>query len=238
MPHYYYKAVTRDGTEDEGEMVESSPAAVIRRLQDTGRIPILTEEVVKGGRSRSRLKMPALQRKPRAPDVAGFTRSLASLLASGAALDRALEIMLSVDDDEATRKLIEDIQTAVRGGTSLSAAMQEQGKVFSGFYISMIRAAEVSGTLAEGLEQLLEYLERSREMREKVVSALIYPSILLFVAALSVIILMTLVVPQFRPIFEDMGSALPVATRVVLGVSDFVAAFWWAGLLLVIAAIA
>ena len=238
MPHYYYKAVTRDGTEDEGEMVESSAAAVIRRLQDTGRIPILTEEVVKGGRSRSRLKMPALQRKPRAPDVAGFTRSLASLLASGAALDRALEIMLSVDDDEATQKLIEDIQTAVRGGASLSAAMQEQGKVFSGFYISMIRAAEVSGTLAEGLEQLLEYLERSREMREKVVSALIYPSILLFVAALSVIILMTLVVPQFRPIFEDMGSALPVATRVVLGVSDFVAAFWWAGLLLVIATIA
>ena len=59
MPHYYYKAVTRDGTEDEGEMVESSAAAVIRRLQDTGRIPILTEEVLKGGRSRGRLKMPA-----------------------------------------------------------------------------------------------------------------------------------------------------------------------------------
>jgi len=238
MPNYYYKAVTRDGTMDEGEMVESSAAVVIRRLQESGRIPILTEEVAQSGKSRRRLKLPTLRRKPRKPDVAGFTRSLASLIASGAALDRALEIMLDVGDDEATRELIVSIQTAVSGGASLSAAMQEQGEVFSGFYISMIRAAEVSGTLPEGLEQLLEYLERSREMREKIVSALIYPSILLFVAGLSVIILMTLVVPQFRPIFEEMGAALPVATRVVLATSDFLASFWWFGLLLVLAVIA
>jgi general secretion pathway protein F len=230
MPHFYYKAVTRDGVEDEGEMIEADSAAVIRRLQSSGRIPIIAEELGARSKSRRRFTLPRLQRKPRRPDVMGFTRSLASLLASGTALDRALDIMLEVEADSVARTLISEIQSAVRGGFSLSAAMQDQGEIFSGFYTSMIRAAEVSGTLSEGLERMLEYLERSRELREKIVSALIYPTILLLVAGLSVIILLTFVVPQFRPIFEEMGSALPLATRFVLSVSDAVAAYWWLGL--------
>lgn len=237
MPHFYYKAVTRDGVEDEGEMIDVSSAAVIRRLQDSGRIPIFAEEMAAGRQGRPRFRLPRLQRKPRKPDITGITRSLASLLASGTALDRALDIMLEVETDSTSRKLVSEIQAAVRGGLSLSAAMQEQGDIFSGFYISMIRAAEVSGTLAEGLARLLEYLERSRALREKIVSALIYPVILFFVAGLSVLILLTLVVPQFRPIFEEMGSALPLATRVVLSVSDFMASYWWLGVLLTVVAV-
>jgi general secretion pathway protein F len=158
-------------------------------------------------------------------------------LSSGAPLDRALAIMLDVEDDEATRELIEKIQSSVRGGAALSAAMQEHGSTFTGFYISMIRAAEVSGTLPEGLERLLDYLERSRELREKITSALIYPSILLVVAGLSVVILLTLVVPQFRPIFEEMGSALPLATRFVLVISDGIAGYWWLAVLLIVVAV-
>lgn len=237
MPNFYYKAITRDGIEDEGEMMAASSAIVIQRLQESGRIPIVAEErresraTAKTGAKKSR------RRKPGRPDVAGFTRSLASLLSSGAPLDRALAIMLDVEDEEATRQLIESIQTSVRGGAALSVAMQDQGDVFGGFYISMIRAAEVSGTLPEGLERLLDYLERSRELREKVTSALIYPTILLVVAGLSVVILLTLVVPQFRPIFEEMGSALPLATRLVLTISDAIASFWWLAVLIGVLAV-
>ena len=227
MPHFYYKAMTRDGVADEGEMVEATSAAVIRRLQDGGLIPILTEEITPGRAKRSGLQLPALRRKAPQPDIMAFTRSLASLLESGAALDRALEIMLEVEADPATRTLIEDVQIAVRGGESLSESLEGQGSVFSGFYVSMVRAAEASGALSDGLERMLDYLERSRELREKVVSALIYPIILLCVAGLSVLILLTLVVPQFRPIFEEMGTALPLATRAVLAVSDFLASYWW-----------
>ena len=135
--------------------------------------------------------------------------------------------MLEVEADLATRTLIEDVQLAVRGGASLSQAFDDQDSVFSGFYVSMVRAAEASGTLSDGLERMLEYLERSRELREKIVSALIYPIILFVVAGLSVLILLTLVVPQFRPIFEEMGAALPLATRIVLATSDFLASYWW-----------
>jgi len=236
MPNYYYKAVTRDGVADEGEMNEVSSAAVIRRLQDSGRIPILAEEVVSGRVKRNALKMPSLKRKSRQPDIVGFTRSIALLLASGTALDRALDIMLEVEDEPASRKLVQDIQASVRGGAALSAALEEQGSTFSGFYLSMVRAAEISGALSEGLERMLEYLERSRALREKIVSALIYPAILLLVAGLSVVILLTFVVPQFRPIFEEMGAALPLATRFVLTVSDFLAGYWWLGLLAIAAA--
>jgi general secretion pathway protein F len=91
--------------------------------------------------------------------------------------------------------------------------------------------------LPEGLERLLDYLERSRELREKITSALIYPSILLVVAGLSVVILLTLVVPQFRPIFEEMGSALPLATRFVLVISDFIGGYWWLAVLLIVVAV-
>ena len=233
MPIFHYKAITRDGIEEQGEITAVNSAAVIQRLQQSGRIPLLAEERKATAASKPR---PKLRRKSAQPDVTRFTRSLASLLSSGAPLDRALAIMLDVEDDEATRELIDTIQAAVRGGAALSTAMQDQGGVFSGFYISMVRAAEVSGTLGEGLERMLEYLERSRALREKVLSALIYPTILLFVAGLSVLILLTLVVPQFRPIFEEMGSALPVATRLVLTVSDAIAGYWWAGALLIVAA--
>ena len=235
MPNYYYKAVTSDGVEDEGEMTEVSSAAVIRRLQESGRIPILAEEVVSGQLTRKSFRLSSSKRRSQKPDITGFTRSLALLLASGTALDRALEIMLAVDENPASCKLIQDIQTAVRGGAALSSAMEEQGDTFSGFYVSMVRGGEISGTLSESLERMLEYLERSRALREKIVSALIYPSILLLVAGLSVVILLTLVVPQFRPIFEEMGAALPLATRLVLAVSDFFAGYWWLLLLLIAA---
>jgi general secretion pathway protein F len=237
MPNFYYKAITRDGIEDEGEMMAATSAIVIQRLQESGRIPIVAEECRQSRDTAKARTKKSWRRKPGRPDVAGFTRSLASLLSSGAPLDRALAIMLDVEDEGATRQLIESIQTSVRGGASLSVAMHDQGDVFGGFYISMIRAAEVSGTLPDGLERLLDYLERSRELREKVTSALIYPTILLVVAGLSVVILLTLVVPQFRPIFEEMGSALPLATRLVLTISDAVASFWWLAVLVGVLAV-
>ena len=227
MPTYFYKAVTADGVEDQGEMTEVSAAAVIRRIQESGRIPIMAEEIGAGSIARSSFRFSFLRRKSRQPEITGFTRSLALLLASGTALDRALDIMLTVEEDQATIKLIQEVQTSVRGGAALSTALEEQGDVFSGFYVSMIRGGEISGTLSESLERMLDYLERSRALREKIVSALIYPVILLLVAGLSVVILLTLVVPQFRPIFEEMGSALPLATRFVLTVSDFLAQYWW-----------
>ena len=228
VPNYFYRAVTRDGEADEGQMFGDSAAAVIARLQDSGRIPISAEEVREGGRRRIR-KSPRrlLRHRSGRADIEAFTQSLAALVSSSIPLDRALQIMLDADSDPATRKLVSDVQASVRGGNALSTALEEQGAAFSRFHISMIRAAEASGTLGDGLTRLTGYLERARMLRDKVRSALIYPSILASVAGLSVIILLVYVVPQFRPIFDEMGSSLPVATRVTLAISDFFAAWGW-----------
>lgn len=227
MPEFYYKAVTRDGQPDEGQMSGDSVAAIIARLQDNGRIPIVTEEI-RAGRARQR---PAARRPLRLgrnhADVGAFTQSLAALVGSSVPLDRALQIMLDAEQDPKTLKLVEDVQSSVRGGNSLSKALEEQEAAFTPFHISMVRAAEASGTLSDGLERLAEYLERSRALRDKVLSALIYPGILAAVAGISVLILLVYVVPQFRDIFDEMGGALPLPTRITLAVSDFMAAYGW-----------
>jgi general secretion pathway protein F len=228
MPNFYYKAVTRDGETDEGQMIGDSAAAIIARLQESGRIPILAEEVVTKSSARARPgRRRKLRKKSGRADVTAFTQSLAALARSSVPLDRALQIMLEAENNPATLKLVTEVQASVRGGMALSAALEEQSGAFSTFHTSMIRAAEASGTLSEGLERLAEYLQRAQELRDKVLSALIYPAILAGVAGLSVIILLVYVIPQFRPIFDEMGSALPLATRMTLTVSDFVASFGW-----------
>jgi general secretion pathway protein F len=108
---------------------------------------------------------------------------------------------------------------------------------FSRFYLNMIRAGEAGGALEVVLKRLTEFLERSQALRETVTSALIYPMILLTVSALSVIILLTFVVPQFQRLFADAGKALPLATQIVIAVGDGFRHYWWVGALLMVLAV-
>ncbi len=226
MPTFRYRAVTRDGKPDEGQMVAADTAAVIRRLQENGRIPIVAEESRSFPRRRSAFSR-LVRRRSQHVDVLAFTRSLATLLAAGTPVDRALDIMLEVDRDAETRSLVRELQSDLRGGSSFTAALRDRSEIFSDFYSNMVFAAETGGELGDGLQRLVTYLERTHELRERVRSALIYPGILLVVAGISVIVLLTLVIPQFRPMFEDMGDALPLATRAVLASSNLFAKFGW-----------
>ncbi len=121
----------------------------------------------------------------------------------------------------------------MRGGATFSAALEAQDAQFSKLYVNMVRAGEASGALAEVLSRLADYLERTAELRGTVTSALVYPAILLVVAGLSVIMLLVFVVPQFTVLFEDMGAALPLPTRIVVGAGDLVRGYWWALLVLI-----
>ena len=159
----------------------------------------------------------------RPADVAVFTQELATLLRAGLPLDRSLEILISLAASEPVRTLLSQVRDDVRGGASLSAAMEARRGVFSRFYISMLRAGEAGGALDVVLERLSEFMERSRELRETVQSALIYPAILVAVAVLSVVVLLVWVVPQFSAMFESSGKALPLPTQIVIAAGDFVA---------------
>ena len=149
-----------------------------------------------------------------------FTQQLAALLRAGVPLDRALEIMRRVGGAARLQRLIEPVQEGVRRGASLSRVLAARPELFSTFYVSLVQAAELSGDLAEGLERLAFYLERSKGLRERLVSALIYPAVLLAVSVASLLIILAYVIPQFRQLFDDMGASLPLATQIVIAIAE------------------
>ena len=159
--------------------------------------------------------------------VLQFTQQLATLLGAGQPLDRALQILLDLPESKEARRVIERVRETVRGGAPLSQALEQQHGVFSRLYVNMVRAGEASGALQDTLKRLTDYLDRSRALRASVVNALIYPSIIIAAVIIALAILLIYVVPQFVPIFQDMGAELPLITRFVLAVSNFLQGFWW-----------
>jgi general secretion pathway protein F len=204
-----------------------SQAVVIERLQGMGLIPIRVEETASRSQAASAGRGLFRKKGVSQDDVAVFTQELATLLKAGLPLDRCLEILIGLSANELVRGLMTEMREEVRGGAALSKAMEVHPDVFSRFYLNMIRAGEAGGALDVVLQRLNEYMERSKELKETVKSALIYPAILVSVAVLSVVILLMWVVPQFSQMFEESGKALPLPTQVVIALGDAVRNYWW-----------
>ncbi len=230
MASFFYKAVRMDGEALEGQMEAADEAAVIRQLQQEGLIPLSTR---RAGGVRDQLFSQRRRQNLTAKEIGGLTRELSTLLEAGLTLDRSLQILIELGDQERIIRVLGDLQNRVRGGATFSAALEQQGGQFPRLYINMVRAGESSGALDAVLGRLAEYLEKTADLRDTVISALVYPLILLVVAGLSVILLLVFVVPQFAVLFQDMGAALPLPTRIVMGVGDFFRDFWWALLVLI-----
>ncbi len=230
MPSFHYKAVRLDGEGVEGQMEAPDEGVVIRQLQKENLIPL---SVRRAGGLRDQLFANRRRRNLTMKEIGTLTRELATLLEAGLTLDRSLQILIELGTEERVNRVLEDLQARVRGGATFSAALEQQGGQFPRLYINMVRAGESSGALDGVLARLAEYLERSADLRETVVSALVYPLILLVVAGLSVILLLVFVVPQFAVLFKDMGAALPLPTRFVMALGDFFRDFWWALLALI-----
>lgn len=225
MALYRYKAVAPTGETLIGQMEAASRDEVVLRLQDAGNLPIEAVEAGAGGafNLEQLLRRPAMSQA----QIVGFTQQLGTLLGAGQALDRALHMLSEQPDSEEGRRMVERIKDAVRGGSTLSTALEQQHGVFSRLYVNMVRAGEVSGSLTDTLRRLAEYLERSRQLKGTVVNALIYPAILIGMVILSLVTLMVYVVPNFEPIFTELGDNLPLITKVVLAIAGALQGFWW-----------
>ncbi|RMD76615.1 MAG: type II secretion system F family protein [Lentisphaerae bacterium] len=159
-------------------------------------------------------------------EIATFTGQLASLLRSGLPLMRALEAIAEQAVSPAMAEGIRQIIDKVNRGETLAEALETQGS-FSQLYVSMVRTGELSGSLDVALERLAEMMERDRELASSVKGALTYPAVMGVVMVLSIVVLMTFVVPKFTVMFEDMGGKLPLPTRILIGVSSVFANYWW-----------
>lgn len=226
MPMFRYKAVAASGEVVDGEMEAASQSAVIQRLQSLGHLPISAEAAAPESRSLLQRDIFAWAHSSDR-DVAITTREMATLIDAGMPIDRSLEILVELAERQRMRETLSETLDALRGGASLSAALAAQHPVFPQYYISMVRAGEAGGALGPVFTRLAEFLERRLELRERVRSALIYPAILVVMSIIAVVVLLTVVVPRFRPLFDDAGAALPVSTRIVVGFGDAFAAYWW-----------
>lgn len=231
MPLFQYKAVTPVGEVLEGVMDAPTHRGVIERLRDMGYTPIRAFEAVGGdapGAGRRAAAGP-FSRRGVSPDEVGIvTQEIATLLGAGLPLDRSLEILAGLAENDRVAAMLAKVRNEVRGGASLSKALDAQEGVFSRFYVNMVRAGEAGGALADVLARLAEFMERSKDLRESVKSALIYPAILVAVAIASVVVLLAVVVPQFEPIFAQSGKALPWITEMVLAAGALLRGYWWA----------
>ena len=231
MPLYTYKAVTPSGETLTGEMEAPSSDLVIAHIQETGNIPVGAKEVGSGFRLETLFRG---RRGLSQREIGDITQQLATLLSAGLPLDRSLGLLVELAENDRIKHTLDKIRDRVREGISLSEAMEERQGVFSRFYINMVRAGELGGSLDQTLSRMAEYLERAKQLKDGVVSALIYPALLVILAIASLILLMVYVIPQFTPMFEDFGGELPMLTRIVIAVGALLQNFWW-GLILIAA---
>ncbi|HEY7885237.1 MAG TPA: type II secretion system F family protein [Cellvibrionaceae bacterium] len=212
MPSFSYKAARRDGSVVQGALESASQELAARDLRNQGLVLLSLQ--ASGAE-------PAPKRLGRRADfgraqVLSFTSELAVLLRAGLPIDRALKVLIDMTSTDAARSVLEELLSTVKGGKGLSQALQARSDLFDEFYVSMVRSGEASGSLAEVLARLSEQLERAKQVRTGVVSALIYPAILAVVALISVLVMLGFVVPQFEALFSDMGEALPLLTVMVI----------------------
>jgi general secretion pathway protein F len=236
MPLFEYKAVAPTGETVQGTMEAVNLDMVVAKLQEAGNIPLHASEAGQGLFSLGSLRM--RRRGMGAREVGEFTQQLSTLLVSGLPLDRSLQVLLELAANDRVSRTVSDIRDRVREGGNLSDALEAQHGAFSRLYVNMVRAGEVGGTLDLTLARLSDYLDRSKELKDSVISALIYPILLLTLAAASLILLLVYVIPQFTPIFEDLGGDLPFITKVVLAVGGVLQNFWWALIGLTVVAVA
>ncbi|MFQ5534663.1 MAG: type II secretion system F family protein [Sphingomonadales bacterium] len=232
MPSFHYKSVTAAGETLDGVMEATDRDTVIANLQASGNYPVRVERARSGG-GREPRKWTFGQGVSQ-KQIGMFTQELATLLRAGLPLDRSLEILADTGANPKITELIAKVLEQIMAGKSFADALEDQSGAFTKIYVNTIRAGESSGSLDTVLERLADYMEKARELRETIVSAMIYPAILLAVAGLSLVLLLTQVVPQFSDMFAQAGSALPAPTQFVVSAADWLRESWWVLLLILL----
>ncbi len=226
MTLFSYTAVNAEGAVQEGTKEAKDEAAVLGFLQAEGLIPINVSQ--SGLKSAYLFSFGKNKDGLTQKEIGLFTKELATLLQAGLPIDRSLIVLMDlIEEDSKIHNLIKNVLEQVKGGANLADALESESDAFSRFYINMLRAGEAGGSVDVVLGQLSEYLEKSKELKDTVSTALIYPIILVVMAVGSVFLLLTFVVPQFTEMFESAGKELPLSTQIVVGAAEWLQSYWW-----------
>ena len=228
MPYFAYKGRNTRGEMLQGVLEGADSSAVASQLFTTGITPVEISEAKKPVAAASGDGWVAafLERKPSSLDVQMFSRQLYTLLKSGVPIMRGLAGLQESATSKPFARIIGDLRDSLDSGRELSSAMRRHPEVFDNFYLSMVRVGEMTGRLEEVFLRLFDHLEFDREMRQRVKSALRYPTFVIIAMIVAVAVVNVFVIPQFQKVFDSFHTELPLVTRMLVGFSRFTVDYW------------
>jgi general secretion pathway protein F len=237
MAVYEYKGLTQEGKELAGIVDAESPKTARLKLRKSGIFTIEIQE------SQEKTQAASLTTEIRSyllwgerikvEEVAIMTRQMATLLGAGLPLMEALAALTEQIEKPAFRRVVAGIREQVKEGAALASALAVHPKLFSDLYVNMVRAGEASGTLDGMLKKLADFLEHQVRLKNKIMATMTYPIFMLVVGSGVLFALITFVVPKVTAVFSEMHQTLPLATRILINVSNFMQSYWWAVFLLI-----
>jgi type IV pilus assembly protein PilC len=229
MPVFTYRGVNRAGTTVSGERSAASKNELSNMLR---REQINVSKVSEKGRE---FAFPTFGSGVESKELAVFTRQFSVMIDAGLPLVQCLEILAGQQENKTFQKVLSGVRSSVEGGTTLSSAMKQYDKIFDPLYYNMVDAGETGGILDTILQRLSTYIEKNVKLKRAVKSALIYPVSVITIAGGVITLLLWKVVPIFVTLFAGLGAELPLPTRIVIGLSNFVGSIF--GLLIVVFAV-
>src|ERR1700723_3657595 len=230
MPVYTYKGTNRSGNSVSGEATATSKSDLQNQLKRQNITPTKMSEKGK------EFNMPQFGGGVNSKELAIFTRQFSVMIDAGLPQVQCLEILAGQQENKFFQKVLVNTRASVEGGATLSAAMRQHPKVFDALYVNMVEAGETGGILDTILQRLSTYIEKNVKLKRAVKSAMVYPIVVLGIAGGVIILLLWKVVPIFITLFNGLGVDLPLPTRIVIALSNFVGSIW--GLMLVVVFIA
>jgi type IV pilus assembly protein PilC len=221
MPDYLWKGRTPSGTIENGEITAANPAEVQRILRERKIVPTSIRSKPK------EITIPFLKGRVSGRAISVFTRQFSVMINAGLPLIKCLDIQVVQVESERFKVVLKDLISAVEGGSTLADALREHKEIFGDLYINMVEAGEKGGSLATILARLADYLEKADAIKRKVKGAMVYPAAIVIVAVIAVAVLLTFVIPVFAQLFKDLGGQLPLPTRIVIALSDFLRKYFF-----------
>ncbi|MEW5803399.1 MAG: type II secretion system F family protein [bacterium] len=229
MPIFQYKGKSMQGKPVSGEIEAENEKQAAKDLRKQA---VIVTSLQKKGKSAS-IKLPGVgKKKVSTRDIVILTRQLSTMIDAGLPLVQALEILCAQTENKTLAQAIKEVKQSVEGGTSFGDALRKHPKIFDGLYVNMVDAGELGGILDTILTRLSIYIERAMNLKKKVKSAMVYPTVILVVAVVIVAGLLIFVIPQFAGLFTSFGGTLPAPTRLVIAMSDFMVG-WGGGVIFI-----
>ena len=231
MPTFEWKGTARNGQNQTGVLVADSKDAVIAMMR---RQQIVVTAVKEKGKE---IALPKFGGKVPPQLIAIFTRQFSVMIDAGLPLVQCLEILGSQQEHKTFKRTLIQVRQDVESGSNLADAMRKHPKVFNDLFTNMIAAGEAGGILDTILQRLSQYIEKAVKLNAQVKSAMIYPVAVISIAAIVVAIILWKVIPVFATLFQSLGAELPLPTRVVIKLSNFIGDFWWLIIIVIVSTI-